>query len=205
MKVAEDAAVAIQRQTKEIVKVAKTYKFQELAQHVAKLKATIEAANKLPGANGKVNTDEYEYPPKRLTEYLRGEKSSAIVEKIEATASEYACNCDPVKCQCIVSDEIVAPADSPSCHFCADKIKEGSPLHTGEGTGTKMCQTCARILWEKVRLKESVAYAVINLCEDASSEADAPFFQFKKAMQFIEEAQERLEAFRLVQRAKVAR
>jgi hypothetical protein len=68
-----------------------------------------------------------------------------------------------------------------------------------------MCQTCARILWEKVRLKESVAYAVINLCEDASSEADAPFFQFKKAMQFIEEAQERLEAFRLVQRAKVAR
>ncbi len=204
MKVAEDAAVAIQKQTKEIVKVAKTYKFQELAQHVAKLKATIEAANKLPGANGKVNTEEYEYPPASVTDYLRGEKSSDIVAQIEATVSSYTCTCDPVKCQCIVTDEIVAPADC-ACHFCAEKINEGSPLHTGEGTGVKMCQTCARILWEKVRLKESVVYAVINLCEDASSEADAPFFQFKKSLALVEEAQDRLEVFRLVQRAKVAR
>lgn len=205
MKVAEDAAIAIQKQAKEIARVAKTYKFQDLGQLVGKLKTTVEAANKLPDANPKVDTDAYEYPLVRLSEYLRGDKTDDIVAKIEATAPQYSCNCDPVKCQCIVSDEIVAPAEGVACHFCEQKIKEGSPLHTGEGTGVKMCQTCARILWEKVRLKESVAFAVINLVEDASSEADAPYYQFKKSLKLVEEAQQRLEAFRQVQRAKVAR
>jgi hypothetical protein len=60
-------------------------------------------------------------------------------------------------------------------------------------------------LWEKVRLKETVAYAVVNLVEDASSEADEPYFQFKESLKLVEEAQQRLADFRAVQRAKAGK
>jgi hypothetical protein len=199
------AAEAINKKTKEIARVAKKFNFQETAKHVAELKALIEKANSLPGANPALDPKEFEYPFAGQCAYLKGDKSPEIVAKIEAIASAHACSCDPVKCQCSSSDETVCQAEGSCCEFCDEQILAGKPLHISEVTGTKMCGVCARILWEKVRLKESVVFAVINLVEDACTESDPPYFQFSAALKLVEESQTRLEQFRLAQRAKVAR
>ena len=199
------AAEAIKKQAKEVSRVAKKFNFQELAPKVAKLKAMIEKANKLPGANPDIDPEEFEYPFEKQSAYLRGDKGAEVIAKIEAEAPAHKCACEPSKCQCSSSDETIASADGLRCNFCNDAIAMGGVLHTSEATGVKMCAVCARILWEKVRLKESVGYAVINLIEDASSEADPPYFQFKQSLKHVEEAEQRMAAFRSVQRAKSGR
>ncbi len=198
-------ADTIKKQAKMIGKVAMTYKFQDLAPLLAEMKTVLEKSNKLPGANPKIDTDEYEYPFEKVSAYLNGAKSAKVVAKIEEAAPAHRCNCDPTKCQCATSDEAPCQVEGVFCQFCDDTIAVGSTVHIGEGTGIKMCAVCARILWEKVRLKETVAYAVINLVEDASSEADEPYFQFKESLKLVEEAQKRLADFRAVQRAKVGK
>jgi len=199
------AAEAINKKALEIAKLAKKFNFQIVATQTAALKALIEKANKLPGANPDIDTDEYEYPFVRQSAYLEGDQPAKVIAKIEAVVPAHACNCDPVKCQCSSSDETVCEEKGIRCEFCEKEIKVGAPLHVAEKTGSPMCGICARILWEKVRLKESVAFAVINLIGDACTECDPPYFQFKEAIKLVEAAQSRLENFRLSQRAKVAR
>jgi hypothetical protein len=201
----EKAAEGIRKQVKEISKVAKKFNFQDLAAQVSKLKVLVEKANTLPGANPKVDTEAYEYPFEKVSAYLSGSKDADVVAKIEAAAPAHACGCAAAKCECATSNESVCQIQDLNCQFCDEKIAMGKPVHISQPVGAKMCQTCARILWEKVRLKESVLYAVINLVEDASSEADPPYLQFNQSLKLVEEAQRRLEEFRLVQRAKVAR
>jgi hypothetical protein len=201
----ENAAEGIRKQVKEISKVAKKFNFQELAVQVAKLKVLIEKGNALPDANPKIDTDAYEYPFEKVSAYLKGQKNADVIAKIEAAAPAHACGCAAAKCECATSSEGICQIKDLSCHFCDEKIAVGKPVHVSQPVGAKMCQTCARILWEKVRLKESVLYAVINLVEDASSEADPPYLQFKESLKLVDEAQRRLEEFRLIQRAKVAR
>lgn len=199
------AAETIKKQAKVIGKVAMTYKFQDLAPLLAEIKTVLEKSNKLPGANPKIDTDEYEYPFEKVSAYLSGTKPAKVVAKIEEAAPAHRCNCDPTKCQCATSDEAPCQVEGLCCQFCDDKIAVGSTVHIGEGTGIKMCAVCARILWEKVRLKETVAYAVVNLVEDASSEADEPYFQFNESLKLVEEAEKRLADFRAVQRAKAGK
>lgn len=198
------AAESIQNKARVVVKLAKQFKFHELAPHAADLRVLLEKANKLSGANPDIDTDEFEYPFERQSEYLRGTKPKKVLVKIEEAAPSLACACDPVKCQCITTDEEVCGMDGVQCGFCDAKIRVGAPLFISDLLGEKMCAVCARILNEKVRLKESVAYAVINLIEDACTEAGEPFFQFEEAHKLVVEAQERLQEFRNIQRAKVA-
>ncbi len=166
------------------------------------MKALVEKANQLPDANPDIDPDEIEYPFERQSAYLLGTKSKKVVAKIEEVAPLHACSCDPTKCQCVASEEGISQIKGASCHFCDDEIKVGDPIFTSEKLGEDMCPTCARILNEKVRLKETVAYAVINLIEDACTEANDPYFQFKEALNLVEESQRYLEAYRLTQRAK---
>jgi hypothetical protein len=199
------AADAINRKVKEVAKIAKKFNFQDTAKHVAELKILVEKANALPGANPHLAPEDFEYPLPLQSAYLKGDKPAAIVSKIEEVVPAHACNCDPVKCACSSSNETVCQTEGTSCEFCNEKIAVEKPLHISEATGAKMCGVCARILWEKVRLKESVVFAVVNLVEDAATESDPPYLQFKAALKLVEEAQSRLEQFRLTQRAKVAR
>lgn len=198
------AAEAIDKKAKDVVRLVRKYRFHELAPHVAELKSLIEKANKLPGANPDIEKIDTEYPFERQSAYLSGNKSKKVVAKIEEIAPGYACSCDPVKCQCSASEESTAAVDGIQCHFCDEKILLGNPLFTGNKYGEKMCPVCSRILTEKVRLKESVAYAVINLVEDASTESGSPYFQFEEAIKLVEQSQQRLEQFRQVQRSKVS-
>lgn len=204
MKAEKTAAEAIKKKTREIGKVARTFKFQDLGRLVDQLKALVEQGNKLPSANPYIDPDEYEYPIQRQSAYMQGDKSAAVIAKIEAEAPAYSCNCDPAKCPCATAEESVSQIKGLKCHFCDEEILLGSPVLVAE-TGIKMCPVCNRILWEKARLKESVAYAVINLCEDAATEADDPYFQFKESVKLVEEAQEQLQKFRQFQKAKLAR
>jgi hypothetical protein len=199
------AAETINKKALEITKLAKNFNFQIVATQTAELKALIEKASKLAGANPEIDTEEYEYPFVKQSAYLEGDQPAKVVTKIEAVVPAHTCNCDPVKCQCSSSNETVCEKSGTRCEFCEKAIKVGEPLHVAEKTGSEMCAICARILWEKARLKESVAYAVINLIGDACTECDPPFFQFKEALKLVEQAQFRLENFRLSQRAKVAR
>lgn len=196
------AGEAIDKKAKEVVKLVKKYRFHELAPHVAELKNLIEKANQLPGANPDIEKIDTEYPFERQSAYLAGSKTKKVVAKIEEVAPAYACSCDPVKCQCAAADEGVAAVEGIQCHFCDQNIQIGSPLFTGLKHGEKMCPVCSRILTEKVRLKESVAYAVINLVEDAATESNRPYFQFAAALKLVEDSQHRLEEYRKVQRAK---
>ncbi len=196
------AAEAIETKAKEVVKLVKKYRFHELAPQVAQLKALIEKANNLPDANPYIDPDEIEYPFERQSAYLLGSKTKKVVAKIEEAAPAHACSCDPIKCQCVASEEGISQIKGIRCHFCDEEILVGNPIFTSEILGEKMCPTCARILTEKVRLKESVGYAVINLVEDAVTESNDPYFQFKEALKLVEESQSRLEEFRQVQRAK---
>lgn len=196
------AAAAIESKAKEVVKLVKKYRFHELAPHVAQLKALIEKANKLPDANPYIDPDEIEYPFERQSAYLAGTKTKKVIAKIEEAAPAHACSCDPTRCQCVASEEGISQIKGVRCHFCDEEILVGNPIYTSEILGEKMCPTCARILSEKVRLKESVGYAVINLLEDAVTESNDPYFQFKEALKLVEESQTRLEAYRQVQRAK---
>ncbi|HEY9731363.1 MAG TPA: hypothetical protein V6C89_05590 [Drouetiella sp.] len=196
------AAEEIDRKAREVVKVVRKYRFHELAPHVAQLKSLIEKANKLPGANPDVDKIDTEYPFERQSAYLAGTRSKKVIAKIEEVAPEYECSCDPTKCQCVAAEETSASVPGLSCEFCDEKIALGSQMYTSFKHGEKMCPVCARILTEKVRLKESVAYAVINLVEDASTESSAPYLQFAEALKLVEESQHRLEEFRKTQRAK---
>ncbi len=199
----KEAADAIKKQAREAVKAARKFKFHEAAPFVAKMKTLIEGADKLPGANAAVDEDEYVYPFDRQSEYLRGSKSAKVIAKIEQAAPDYLCKCDPVKCLCASTQETVSEIKGVRCEFCETTIPVGQPLHVSEVSGVSMCAVCARILVEKVRYKESVAYAVINLIEDACTEVDEPFFQSKAALTLVVEAQERLEQFRKIQRDKI--
>lgn len=196
------AAEEIDKKAKEVVKLVRKYRFHELAPHVAQLKTLIEKANKLPGANPDVDDIDTEYPFERQSAYLAGTKNKKVVAKIEEVAPAYLCSCDPVKCQCSAAEESTAVVEGLNCQFCDEEIPVGNLLYTTIKNGEKMCPVCARILTEKVRLKESVAYAVINLVEDASTESTDPYFQFAEALKLIEDSQNRLEEFRKVQRAK---
>jgi hypothetical protein len=197
------AAENIAKQVRDIAKTAHKYDFQRVGQQVAQLKALVEKANGLPGANPDPDSLDHEYPLHRQSHYLDGDRNEAIRSKIDEVVPAHACACDPNKCECSSSEETVCPADT-TCKICDEKIPTGGALHISQASGDGLCTVCARILWEKVRNKESVAYAVVNLLGDASSEADPPYFQFKQSLKHIEDAQKRLEAFRLVQRAKVA-
>lgn len=196
------AAEEIDKKAREVVKIVRKYRFHELAPHVAQLKTLIEKANKLSGANPDVDQIDTEYPFERQSAYLAGSKPKKVVAKIEEIAPDYLCSCDPTKCQCVAAEETIASMDGLSCLFCEEKIAPGSQMYTSAKHGEKMCPTCARILTERVRLKESVAYAVINLVEDASTESSAPYLQFAEALKLVEESQHRLEEFRKAQRAK---
>ena len=198
------AAEAIDKKAKEVVKLVKKYRFHELAPLVAELKSLIEKANSLPGANPYIDPDEIEYPFERQSAYLCGTKSKKVVAKIEEAAPAHACNCDPIKCQCVAAEEGISQIKGIRCYFCDEEILVGNPIFTSDTLGEKMCPTCSRILTEKVRLKESVGYAVINLVEDACTESNDLYFQFQEALNLVEESQSRLEEFRKVQRAKAA-
>jgi hypothetical protein len=205
MGLAEKAAAdAINKQAREVIKITRKFRFHELAPLITELKVLIEKGNALPDANPYIDPDEIEYPFDKVSAYLRGTKPKKVISKIEEAAPAHACDCDPLKCEHVATEEGISQIKGVRCHFCDEEILVGNAIHTSETIGEMMCPICARILTEKVRLKESVAYAVINLIEDACTECDDPFYQFKEAIKLVEESQTRLEEFRQVQRAKAA-
>lgn len=189
------AATEIAEKVKATTKVAKKFRFAELQKLMAELEVLVKQSNNLPGANPVINAHEFIYPFDHQSSYLKGEKPSDIIKIIEAAAPSLKCDCKPVRCKCSISDETTAQLKGMNCGFCGEAFMVGNALFYVEKLNKKLCPTCDRILNAKVYPESAVAYAVINLLEDASTEASSPLFQFKESLKLINESQRLVEQF----------